>query len=85
MVVLTSRRAVLVGAEARPGRLRLSERSLRFEPLEGDGLAIPLADVRRVALRRRVLVVEHAGGEVRLRCFGVRGVAGLLVQACARR
>lgn len=76
--MLTSRRAQLVGGG--PGRLRLSEASLRFDG--GIRLRIPVADVRRVAIRRRVLVVEHASGEVRLRCFGVRGVAGLLVHAC---
>lgn len=82
--MLTSRRAVLVGSPVVPGRLRLSEDALRFEALAGTTVEVLVAEVRRVALRRRTLVVTTAEDEVRVRCFGVRGVADLLVHACGR-
>lgn len=82
--VLTSRRAVLLdGRHAVAGRLRVSDRALRFESPEGARVELPIASICRVARRGRVLVVDTAAGSVRIRCFGVRGVAGLLVHACA--
>ena len=83
--VLTHRRALLLGGAAPvPGRLRLSDRSVRFEPHDGEPVEVVLAEVRRIAIRpgrRGALVVETVATTVRVRCFGLRAVAGLLLQA----
>lgn len=81
--VLTSRRAALVTAgRPVPGRLRLSDRSVRFTPADGSApVDVPLPAVRRVVRRRGVLLIDAPGARLRLRCFGLPGVAGLLLQA----
>ena len=85
--VLTHRRALLLGGGAPvAGRVRLSDRSVRFEPREGEPVEVLLVDVRRIALargRRGALVLETATTTVRIRCFGPRAVAGLLLQTRA--
>ena len=86
--VLTHRRALLLGgATPVAGRLRLSDRTVRFEPADGEAVEVALADVRRIALRtgrRGALVVQTRTATMRIRCFGLRGVAGLLLQARAQ-
>ena len=85
--MLTSRRALLlVPGGPVPGRLRISDRRLRFEQADAPALELALADVHRIALRRGRrghLLVEGGHEALRIRCFGLRGVSGLLLQARA--
>ncbi len=84
--VLTSRRALLRGPGRvwAPGRLRVSDRAVRFTPLDGAVVEVPLVAllaVRVVRLPRRALVLDTATGPIRLRCFAMPAVAGLLLRA----
>lgn len=82
-VVLTSRRAWL-HAEARrwtPGRLRVSDRVVRFTAHDGTVVEFALTEVsavRMARLPRRALVLATPVGPLRLRCFAMPAVAALL-------
>jgi len=72
------------------GKVTATPQALRFEPNamnralhQGlEGVAIPLHEIR--AVRREfgwltgIVVVDHAGGEFRFRCFGAKQVAAEL-------
>jgi hypothetical protein len=82
-VVYTSRRAWLLEAPRTwtPGRLRVSDRALRFTAHGGATTELPLtalASVRIARLPRRALVLETAEGTLHLRCFAVPAIAALL-------
>lgn len=81
-VVLTSRRAWLLGRGGwSPGRLRVSDRVVRFTSHDGAVVEFALTDVAavRVArLPRRALVLATPAGRLRLRCFAMPAVAALL-------
>jgi hypothetical protein len=82
-VVLTSRRALLhaPGAGWRPGRLRVSDREVRFTARDGAVVAVPtaaVASVRLVRRPRRALRLETPEGPLLLRCFALPAVAALL-------
>lgn len=82
-VVLTSRRALLhtEGRGWMPGRLRVSDRVIRFTALDGSVVEVDAAEVASVRLRgrpRRALVLDTPHGPLRLRCFGMPAVAALL-------
>jgi hypothetical protein len=84
-VVLTSRRAVLhaPGRGWHAGRLRVSDRELRFTDRDGRTLVVPAAGigaVRLVRRPRRALRVETPDGPVLLRCFALAAVARLLAR-----
>jgi len=80
--VWTSRRALLlVAGRWTPGRLRISDRALRFTSHDGAVVEVAAPDVRAVRLTgraRRVLVVEAPSGPLRLRCFAAPAIATLL-------
>lgn len=81
--VYTSRRALL-RSEARvwtAGRLRVSDRAVRFTAHDGaetEVLLAELLDVRVARLPRRALVLETPAGRLHLRCFAVPAIAVLL-------
>jgi hypothetical protein len=79
-VVYTSRRASLRQARRwTPGRLRVSDRALRFTAHDGAVVELTgLLDVRVVRWPRRALVLGTSAGPVRLRCFAMPAVAALL-------
>lgn len=82
-VVYTSRRAWLrVSARSwSPGRLRVSDRMLRFTAHDGATTEVALSALGAVRVRRlprASLVVETEEGPLRLRCFAVPAVAALL-------
>jgi hypothetical protein len=81
--VLTSRRALLRADRRRwtRGRLRVSDRAVRFTALDGSVVEVARAELSavRVARRpRRALVLETPAGPLRLRCFAMSAVAALL-------
>lgn len=81
--VWTSRRASLRSPARRwvAGRLRLSDRTVRFTAHDGATTEVPLSAVTavRVARRpRRALVLETDSGPLRLRCFAMPAIAALL-------
>ena len=81
--VLTTRRALLrsPGGGWTAGRLRLSDRAVRFTAADGTGGEVPLGAVTSVRVARRpraALVLTTPDGPLRLRCFGVPAVAALL-------
>jgi hypothetical protein len=82
-VVLTSRRALL-HAEGRrwtPGRLRVSDRVVRFTAQDGGVVEVAMTDLSAVRLAgrpRRTLVLETPDASLRLRCFALAAVAALL-------
>ncbi|WP_375388673.1 hypothetical protein [uncultured Amnibacterium sp.] len=81
--VLTSRRAFLrsAGRGWTPGRLRVSDRRVRFTASDGTVLEVARAGVSAVRLARlprRALVLDTAAGPIRLRCFAMPAVAILL-------
>jgi hypothetical protein len=81
--VLTSRRAWLLVAARRwaPGRLRVSDRALRFTAHDGAMTEVALSAlgaVRVARLPRPALVLQTDAGTLRLRCFAVPAVAALL-------
>ncbi|WP_158589998.1 hypothetical protein [Amnibacterium setariae] len=80
--VWTSRRALLlVAGRWTPGRLRLSDRALRFTAHDGEVVEVAAAEARAVRLvgrPRRVLLLETPDGPLRLRCFAAPAVAALL-------
>lgn len=82
-VVYTSRRAFLRGPARSwtPGRLRVSDRLVRFTAADGAVTEVPVAalDAVRVArLPRRVLVLETREGRLLIRCFAMPAIAALL-------
>ncbi|WP_375405395.1 hypothetical protein [uncultured Amnibacterium sp.] len=81
-VVLTSRRASVLGGGAwSPGRLRISDRLVRFTSHDGAVVEVALTDVSAVRLARlprRALVLTTPAGPLRLRCFAMSAVAALL-------
>ena len=83
--VYTSRRSLL-RADARrwtPGRLRVSDRAVRFTTVDGAITEVAIAAVaavRLVRLPRRALVLETDAGPLHLRCFAMPAVA-LLVRS----
>ncbi|GAA2752355.1 hypothetical protein [Amnibacterium kyonggiense] len=81
--VWTSRRALLAAPRGAwtPGRLRVSDRVLRFTAHDGTVTEVALEAVTAVRVTRlphRVLVLETPSGPLRLRCFAVPAVAELL-------
>ncbi|MGT2426317.1 hypothetical protein [Amnibacterium kyonggiense] len=80
--VWTSRRALLAAERGwTPGRLRVSDRALRFTAHDGVVVEVRTTDVATVRvtrLPRRVLVLETAAGRLRLRCFAVPAIAALV-------
>ena len=82
-VVLTSRRARWRTAERgwEAGRLRLTDRRLRLTAHDGtttEVLVTAVSSVRVVRLPRSTLVLVTDDGVLRVRCFAVPAVAGLL-------
>lgn len=82
-VVLTSRRARWRTAERgwEAGRLHLTDRRLRLVAHDGTGIEVLVADLSSVRVARwprRTLVLEAGVGVLRVRCFAVPAVAGLL-------
>ncbi len=79
-VVYTSRRAFLRQARTwTPGRLRVSDRGLRFTAHDGAIVEVAeVLDVRLVRWPRRALVLSTPSGPLRLRCFAMPAVAALL-------
>jgi len=80
--VLTTRRALLLeGRRWTPGRLRITDRVVRFTRQDGEVVEVAVTTVSavRVArLPRSTLVLELPSGTLRLRCYAVAAVAGLL-------
>jgi hypothetical protein len=81
--VYTSRRAFLhvEGRTWTPGRLRLSDRAVRFTALDGTVVEVGTAElvaVRLVGVRRRALLLETPTETLRLRCFAMPAIAALL-------
>jgi hypothetical protein len=80
--VLTTRRALLLtGRTWTPGRLRITDRVVRFTAHDGEVAEVAVTDisaVRVVRRPRRALVLETPRGPLRLRCFAVPAVAALL-------
>ena len=80
--VLTSRRALLLaGRRWSPGRLRISDRVIRFTAHDGAITEIAVSEVSAIRVVRRprpALQLETPGGAVRLRCFAATAVATLL-------
>lgn len=81
-VVLTSRRARLLGGGGwSPGRLRISDRTVRFTAHDGTVVEVALTDVSAVRVARRprpALVLATPAGPLRLRCFAMPAVALLI-------
>lgn len=83
-IVLTSRRARLGvdGGRWTPGRLRVSDRAVRFTAHDGGTVEVAVADVsavRVVRWPRPALLLTTAAGPIRLRCFSMRAVADLVL------
>ena len=81
--VLTTRRALLrTDAGWVRGRLRVTDRRVRFTALDGAlEVEVPLVALSEVRVSRgvrRALVLSTPDGVLRLRCFAVPAVAGLL-------
>lgn len=81
-VVLTSRRARLLGGRGwLPGRLRISDRTVRFTAHDGTTTEVPRSGVASVRVARRprpALVLATPAGPLRLRCFAMPAVALLI-------
>ncbi|GAA4735121.1 hypothetical protein GCM10025783_01070 [Amnibacterium soli] len=82
-VVLTSRRARwrTDGRGWEAGRLHLTDRRLRLTAHDGttvEVLVASVSSVRVVRLPRSTLVLATDDGRLRVRCFAVPAVAGLL-------
>lgn len=82
-VVWTSRRALLrtSGRRWTPGRLRVSDRAVRFTAHDGTEVEVlrsVLGSARVTRLPRRCLLLETPDGVLRLRCFAVPAIAALL-------
>ena len=81
-IVLTSRRALLLaGRRWSPGRLRISDRVVRFTAYDGAVTEVSVSEVSAVRVVRRprpALLLETPTGALRLRCFAAPAVATLL-------
>jgi hypothetical protein len=82
--VLTSRRARWRTTERgwKTGRLRLSDRRLLLTAHDGATTEVPVAAVASIRVARwprPTLVLEVDSGTLRIRCFAVPAVAGLLL------
>lgn len=83
-VVLTSRRARWRTADGRweAGRLHVSDRRVRVTAHGGastEVLLVAVTAVRVVRWPRPTLVLECDGAPLRIRCFAVPAVAGLVL------
>jgi hypothetical protein len=80
--VWTSRRAFLLeGGRWTPGRLRVSDRLVRFTAYDGTVVeVVEVLGAQVVRRPRRVLVLHTATGPVRLRCFAMPAIAALLTR-----
>jgi hypothetical protein len=82
-VVWTTRRALLhvPGRAWTPGRLRVSDRAVRFTGHDGAVVEVAREEVtavRIVGRPRRALLLETPEGPLRVRCFALPAVAALL-------
>ena len=83
-VVLTSRRARWRTAERgwEAGRLRITDRRLLLTAHDGSATEVPVTAVTSVRVARwprPTLVLEAEGRTLRVRCFAVPAVVGLLL------
>lgn len=81
--VLTSRRALLrTGARTwAPGRLRITDRLVRFTGQDGAVVEVArgrVSAVRVARLPRQALVLDTDDGTIRVRCFAMPAIAALL-------